>query len=302
MSGAGTTAKFDLTLSLEEHDGGLAGAVEYATDLFDAATIDRLIGHFERLLAAALAAPERPRSRSCRCSRPAERHQLLVEWNDTATAALRTPACSTSCSRARRRGRRTPSPWLARDEALTYAELDAPGQPAGPPPARALGVGPDVLVGLLRRALARTWSSASSASSRPAAPTCRSIPAIRAERLAFMLDDARVAGAADPGAAARPAAGRHGLPVVLLDGAMPAGDGERRSAPRSRRAGQPGLRDLHLGLDRPAQGGDGPPPASCNRLLLAPGSVYLGSSRHDRRAPDASLCFDISVWEIFGRC
>ncbi len=38
-----TTAKFDLTLNLAEHDGGLTGTVEYATDLFDAPTIDRLV-------------------------------------------------------------------------------------------------------------------------------------------------------------------------------------------------------------------------------------------------------------------
>ncbi|HZF12306.1 MAG TPA: condensation domain-containing protein, partial [Thermoanaerobaculia bacterium] len=58
VNGAGTTAKFDLTLSLEERDGELMGGVEYATDLFDAATIDRWILHYERLLTAALAAPE----------------------------------------------------------------------------------------------------------------------------------------------------------------------------------------------------------------------------------------------------
>src|SRR6185369_8673786 len=48
FAGAGTTAKFDLTLSLWEQGGGLAGAVEYATDLFDAVTVDRLLARFER--------------------------------------------------------------------------------------------------------------------------------------------------------------------------------------------------------------------------------------------------------------
>src|SRR6185312_4515242 len=46
-----TSAKFDLTLNLEEHDGELSGTIEYAADLYDGATVDRLIGHFERLLA-----------------------------------------------------------------------------------------------------------------------------------------------------------------------------------------------------------------------------------------------------------
>ncbi|HEY2737869.1 MAG TPA: condensation domain-containing protein, partial [Thermoanaerobaculia bacterium] len=56
ISGAGATgtaAKFDLSLSLEETGGelsGLSGTVEYATDLFDGPTLDRLTGHFARLL------------------------------------------------------------------------------------------------------------------------------------------------------------------------------------------------------------------------------------------------------------
>ena len=79
----GTTAKFDLTLALEEWSGGLMGTLEHSTDLFDATTIDRLIGHFERLLTAALAAPELALSRLPLLF-PAERHQLLFEWNDTA--------------------------------------------------------------------------------------------------------------------------------------------------------------------------------------------------------------------------
>src|SRR5207237_1936054 len=50
LAAAGATAKFDLTVTLTEHGGGLNGSAEYATDLFDGTTIDRLLGHFERLL------------------------------------------------------------------------------------------------------------------------------------------------------------------------------------------------------------------------------------------------------------
>ncbi|WP_254597648.1 condensation domain-containing protein, partial [Burkholderia ubonensis] len=52
------TAKFDLHLSMIEVGGRLRGIVEYATDLFDAPTIERLARHFTTLLGAALAAPE----------------------------------------------------------------------------------------------------------------------------------------------------------------------------------------------------------------------------------------------------
>jgi amino acid adenylation domain-containing protein len=83
VSAAGTTAKFDLTLNLQEHDGGLSGTVEYATDLFDAATIDRLTVHYERLLTAALTTPELM-AWELPLLTGAERHQLLWEWSDTA--------------------------------------------------------------------------------------------------------------------------------------------------------------------------------------------------------------------------
>jgi len=45
-----TTAKFELTLSLRETEEGLRGALEYNTDLFDAATVARMLGHYQVLL------------------------------------------------------------------------------------------------------------------------------------------------------------------------------------------------------------------------------------------------------------
>ena len=51
------TAQFDLTLELSETPHGLEGMVGYATDLFEAATITRLIGHFQTLLEGIIAPP-----------------------------------------------------------------------------------------------------------------------------------------------------------------------------------------------------------------------------------------------------
>src|SRR6185295_1120025 len=79
---AAAAAKFDLTLGLEEWRGELRGAAEYAADLFDGTTIERLIGHLTCLLGQAVAAPEGPL-----CALPLlserEREQIQVEWNDT---------------------------------------------------------------------------------------------------------------------------------------------------------------------------------------------------------------------------
>jgi amino acid adenylation domain-containing protein len=76
------TAKFDLSLSLTDVDGRLEGDLEYSTELFDATTIDRLAGHLVRWLDAAVAEPA-ARIADLPLLSVAERHQMLVEWNDT---------------------------------------------------------------------------------------------------------------------------------------------------------------------------------------------------------------------------
>jgi amino acid adenylation domain-containing protein len=75
-------AKFDLTVTIGERGGGLAGLVEYSTALFDAATVDRLAGHLVTVLEAVAADPGQ-RVGELPVLTAAERHQLLHEWNDT---------------------------------------------------------------------------------------------------------------------------------------------------------------------------------------------------------------------------
>ncbi|MHC0062944.1 non-ribosomal peptide synthase/polyketide synthase [Nostoc sp. UIC 10890] len=77
-----TTAKFDLTLSMQNTATGLVGVWEYNTDLFDSSTIERMAGHFVTLLAGILANPQQPISQLPLLTE-VEQHQLLVEWNDT---------------------------------------------------------------------------------------------------------------------------------------------------------------------------------------------------------------------------
>ncbi|MHC5675049.1 non-ribosomal peptide synthetase [Nostoc sp.] len=77
-------AKFDLTLDLEETSSGIKGGIEYNTDLFDATTIARMVGHFQTLLQGIVANPEQQIS-DLPLLTPAEQHQLLVEWNNTQT-------------------------------------------------------------------------------------------------------------------------------------------------------------------------------------------------------------------------
>ncbi|OKH59480.1 non-ribosomal peptide synthetase [Scytonema sp. HK-05] len=77
-----STAKFDITLLLENTAGGLSGFIEYNTDLFDAATIARMVQHYQTLLEAVVANPHQKVSELPLLT-TTEQHQMLVEWNNT---------------------------------------------------------------------------------------------------------------------------------------------------------------------------------------------------------------------------
>jgi amino acid adenylation domain-containing protein len=76
------TSKFDLLLSMREEAEGLHCIMEYNTDIFDDATIVRMLSHLRTLLEAIAVAPDQTIS-SLPLLTDAERQQLLVEWNDT---------------------------------------------------------------------------------------------------------------------------------------------------------------------------------------------------------------------------
>ena len=77
-------AKFDLTLSLQEAGDTIAGGIEYATSLFERATIERYLGYFRNLLEAMVADDTQAVDRLPMLP-ASERHRVLYEWNDTKT-------------------------------------------------------------------------------------------------------------------------------------------------------------------------------------------------------------------------
>lgn len=83
-------AKFDLLLSISEAGSALYGALEYASDLFDDATIVRMAGHFQQLMASAVAAPA-SRIGDLTMLAGAEREQLVVGWNSERSAVQAQP-------------------------------------------------------------------------------------------------------------------------------------------------------------------------------------------------------------------
>jgi amino acid adenylation domain-containing protein/non-ribosomal peptide synthase protein (TIGR01720 family) len=138
-----TTAKFDLSMVCAENSDGVRGRIEYATDLFDAQTIERMATAFQLLLEGVVADIEQPIDRLPLLT-PQAREQLLVEWNDTRADYPR-DCCVHELFE--QQARSTPDAVAAADGAtrLSYRELNARANQL----ARYLrrrGVGPEVCV------------------------------------------------------------------------------------------------------------------------------------------------------------
>jgi amino acid adenylation domain-containing protein len=76
------TAKFDLSLGIEDGEDGLQGAIEYRSDLFDATTILRMSAHLERILERAVVEPNFQTGDLQLLARE-ELAQIAYEFNDT---------------------------------------------------------------------------------------------------------------------------------------------------------------------------------------------------------------------------
>jgi non-ribosomal peptide synthetase component F len=115
------TAKFDLTLLLEEEGDGIRGEFEYNADLFDEATIQRMAGHLRTLLEGIAQDADRSIAELPLMTQP-EMAQLLIQWNETQVDD--THQCSHEMFEAQ--VERTPEAiaLVFADEQLTYRELN----------------------------------------------------------------------------------------------------------------------------------------------------------------------------------
>ncbi|HVG45013.1 MAG TPA: amino acid adenylation domain-containing protein, partial [Longimicrobium sp.] len=144
-AGPRATAKFDLLLSLGEAGGQLVGAVEYATSLFERATVERWVGYLRAVLEGMAADDGRSVDRLPMLTE-AERRLVLREWNATEAAYPR-EACVHELVEAQ--VERTPGAVAVvfEGERVTYAELNARANRLAHH-LRALGVDPDGRVGI----------------------------------------------------------------------------------------------------------------------------------------------------------
>ncbi|GAA0603000.1 hypothetical protein GCM10010174_19080 [Kutzneria viridogrisea] len=186
FDGAGTgVAKFDLAFSLEESGEGLEGLVEYAADLFDRDTVQRLVDRLITLLRGVITDPELPISQLDVLS-DTERGQLLGEWNETAASTEDGVLAELFAARVRRDPQ---APALAFEgTTLTYGELDARANRLAHKLVE-LGAGPERFVAVaVPRSVEMVVALLAVAKSGAAyVPVDPSYPA---DRVAYMLSDA----------------------------------------------------------------------------------------------------------------
>ncbi|HSK74824.1 MAG TPA: amino acid adenylation domain-containing protein, partial [Thermoanaerobaculia bacterium] len=138
-------ARFDLTLSLAEIGGGLSGALEYNTDLFDDTAMERMAGHLRLLLEALPGDPGRRTSDLPWLEEP-ELAQVIREWNDTASEPLWDGPVHAAFERRAEESPGAPA-LVFEGETTSYGELDRRADRLAAYLA-SLGVGPESRVGV----------------------------------------------------------------------------------------------------------------------------------------------------------
>jgi aspartate racemase len=145
----------DLTQSVVERAEGLRLQLEVNTDLFDAATAVRMLGHYHTLLAGAVSDPNRPIAELPLLT-AAEREELLGgrDFAGVASQRLGLPAAFEASARSAPEALAV----VAGGESLTFAELGRLSDDAGHR-LRALGVEPGAAVGVVLGNSAATLAS-----------------------------------------------------------------------------------------------------------------------------------------------
>ena len=289
----GQTAQFDLTLDIQEDENGIWASFDYATDLFDASTVERLAGHWRNLLRGIVANPRQRLGELPLLDAP-ERRQTLSEWNP---AQRECAVQGTLQQRFEEQVRQWPQAvaLILDEQRLSYGELNARanrlahcliarGVGADVPVGLALERSLDMLVGLL----AILKAGGAYLPLDPAAPE---------ERLAHILDDSGVRLLLTQGHLLERLPRQAGVEVLAIDGLVL--DGYAESDPL------PTLSADNLAYVIYTSGSTGKPKGTLlthrNALrLFSATEAWFGFDERDVWTLFHSYAFDFSVWEIFG--
>ena len=287
-------AQFDLTLSMAEENGELFGSLNYNSDLFDVATIARMAGHLEALLSGAAANPQ-AKVAEIMLLTEAEQRLMLHDWNDTRTEQVDDTPIHVLFER---QAAQTPDrvAVVFEDESLTYRELNERANRLAHH-LQKQGVGPEVLVGIcmersLEMMIGLIGIHKAGGAYVPLDPT------YPAERLVFILEDAKVPVLLTQQRLRGRLPKLDGVQVIDLDHAWSAIAEESAENTDSGACGE------QLAYVIYTSGSTGKPKG----VLVEHRNVAnfftgmdqrIGATEEDALLAVTSICFDISVLELF---
>ncbi len=285
------TAMFDLTLTLSEAQQGLVGTLEYASDLYDLRTAERMAEDFRNLLEAAVADPDRPIGEFDLMD-DSERRRVLVEWNDT--EAEFPNRCIHELFEERAAADPDAIALTAGDASLSYRDLDQRAD-ALAARLRALGIRSNVRVGVFmyRSADAIVAMLATLKAGGAYVPLDPDYPPARLE---FMVNDSRIEVVVTRAALSDRLA-RHGVQVVRVE------DERLIAEPMTYDPGRPATPD-NIAYVVYTSGSTGAPKGVMvehrSVVALLFGVDYIRFDEVGAILHMAPLAFDASTFEIWG--
>ncbi len=182
-------AQFDLTLSISREADQFRCSLNYNTDLFTPETIQRMLAHWQTLLTGLLEQPDSPIGQLNMLT-PAEKQQLLVDWNETAVAL---PEIAFAHELFAHRAEQAPkaTALIYGQRQMSYAMLNAKANQLAHA-LQARDIGPESKVGIFVNrsfemviAVLAVWKAGGAYVPLD--------PAYPADRLRYMIDDADLA-------------------------------------------------------------------------------------------------------------
>jgi len=290
-------AKFDLSLAVWDSGSGLRARIEYKQDLFDQRTIERFGAHYLALLSGALAQPDLA-IRKVPLLTHGERDEMGAAWR---SAILPFDGGQTLHGLFELQADATPdAPALVCGGArLSYRELDRRANRLAHR-LIAMGCGPEQLVGV---ALVRSADLivALLAVLKSGAAYVPLDPVYPADRVAYMVDDAQaICLLTQSSLAARFERGRTRL-VCIDDDEVPSAEAFKPDADRPHVA----VSSQHTAYCIYTSGSTGRPKAVCLQHSNAVAFLAWVRQHFDQAdmrhvVASTSICFDLSIFEIFG--
>jgi amino acid adenylation domain-containing protein len=288
------TVEYDLRLLIEEVDGLLFAALQYSSALFDPTTAARMARHYSNAVQGIVARPEQ-RISDVALLTPAERAALLTEWNGT-KREVGEEKCLHEVIEKQVREREDAVAVVSREVQLSYGEMERRANQVGQY-LRRKGVGPEELVGIKIRRSAEMIIAMLGVLKAGGGyvPFDEGYPE---ERQRMILEESGTR-LVIRGGGGEEEEGEGEVKEVRLEGEREESWKERDEKPES------GVEGRNVAYVIYTSGSTGRPKGVAIEhrstvTLMKWAREEYGKGRMERVAAATSICFDLSVYEVFG--